>query len=259
MNEKHIAQLEAQLELLVEGTFTNLFRKRITAHDIAMKLARSLENTLRYAHDSDDMRPIAPDAYTIQLHPQIHQKLSQNSPQLLTSLSQHIVDLVAQSGYRLNVQPVVQLVADDKLAVAEVEVEALHTTEGQNTTQSMQPILAPKQQAPKNPQLIINEGERIIELKGSLLNVGRADDNHIILDDPFCSRHHLQLRLRFGSYTLFDVDSRAGTTVNNIPVAEHQLQSGDVIKIGHTQLVYLTHSDKSNTNSTTQSLDPVIF
>lgn len=258
MNEKHIANIEAQLELLVEGTFTNLFRKRVTAHDIAMKLARSLENTLRYAQDNDE-RPIAPDAYTIHLHPKVQEKLSQNGSQIVSSLSQHIVDLVAQSGYRLNAEPVVQLIADTDLTIGEVEVEALHTTDGQNTTQSMQPIATSKHQTPKKPQLIINEGERIIELKETILNIGRADDNHIILDDPFCSRHHLQLRLRFGSYTLFDVDSRAGTTVNNIRVAEHQLQSGDVIKVGHTQLVYLTHSDKSNTSNTTQSLDPVTF
>lgn len=259
MNEKYIARLEAQLEELVEGTFTNLFRRRVTAHDIAMKLARSMENSLRYTRDAGDARPIAPDSYTIQLHPAIEEKLRKKSPNLLQSLSQHIVELVAQSGYRLNAEPVVQLVGTTVMDKSEVEVEAHHTSEGESPTQAMQPIPAKQKQAPQNVQLIINNGERTIQLSESLLNIGRADDNDIILDDSYCSRHHIQLRLRFGDYTLFDVSSRSDTTVNNIRVSEHQLQSGDVIKIGETRLIYLTGNDKSNTAGTTQSLDPVTF
>ena len=67
------------------------------------------------------------------------------------------------------------------------------------------------------------------------------------------------MRLRFGAYTLFDVNSRGGTMVNNIRVTEHQLQSGDVIKIGGTKLTYIAENNKSNSTGTTQSLDPVIY
>jgi pSer/pThr/pTyr-binding forkhead associated (FHA) protein len=49
----------------------------------------------------------------------------------------------------------------------------------------------------------------------------------------------VQLRLRFGSYTLFDMNSHAGVLVNDVPVREHRLQPGDVIRLGKTQLVYL--------------------
>lgn len=258
MKEKYIAQLESQLEQLIEGAFTNLFRKRVTAHDIAMKLARSMENALRYAQDGDT-RPIAPDAYTIYLNPSIENKLRQNSPDLLKLLAGHIVDLVTQSAYRLNAEPVVQLVATEKLSVSDVEVDAIHTGESENTTRSMQPIPSKQKKAPENPQLIINQGERTVVLGEPVLNIGRGDDNHIVLDDAYCSRHHIQLRLRFGAYTLFDVNSRGGTTVNNIRVTEHQLQAGDIIKIGATQMVYLEKADRSNHTGTTQSLDPVTF
>jgi len=258
MKEKYIAQLESQLEQLIEGTFTNFFRRRVTAHDIAMKLARSMENALRYGQDGDT-RPIAPDAYTIHLNPAVVNKLQHNSPDLLKSLGEHIVELVTQSGYQLNAEPVVQLVAMKKLPESDVEVEALHTGESENTTRSMQPIPTKQEKAPQNPQLIINQGERTVILSEPVMNIGRGDDNHIVLDDPYCSRHHVQLRLRFGAYTLFDVNSRSGTTVNNIRVTEHQLQPGDIIKIGGTQMVYLTENDRSSRTGTTQSLDPVKF
>lgn len=258
MNEKYIAQLEAQLEHIVEGTFTNLFRKRLNAHDIAMKLARAMENTLRYAQDGDS-RPIAPDSYTIRLNTLIEEKLAQSSPNLNKILSQHIIELVAQSGYRLNVAPVVQIVSDKALSTGDIEIDAIHTSDSTNTTQAMQPIPITPKIALKNPQLVINNGERTITLSEPLLNIGRGDDNHIVLEDAYCSRHHIQLRLRFGAYTLFDVNSRGGTMVNNIRVTEHALQSGDVIKIGHTQLTYIVENDKSNSTGTTQSLDPVRF
>ncbi len=258
MNEKYIAQLEAQLEHIVEGAFTNLFRKRLNAHDIAMKLARAMENTLRYAQDGDS-RPIAPDSYTISLHPSVGEKLVQNRPDLTDILGHHIVELVSQSGYRLNIEPVVQLVTSDVVSMSDIEVEASHTTDTSNTTQAMQSIPIPPKLPPKNPQLIINNGQRTITLLDPVLNIGRGDDNHIVLDDPYCSRHHVQLRLRFGAYTLFDVNSRGGTMVNNIRVTEHQLQSGDVIKIGGTKLTYIAENNKSNSTGTTQSLDPVIY
>ena len=156
-------------------------------------------------------------------------------------------------------EPVVQLVKDDTLAISDIEVDAIHTTDSVNPTEAMQAIPLNPKKTPKNPQLIVNNAQRTISLRDPVLNVGRGDDNHIILDDPYCSRHHIQLRLRFGAYTLFDVNSSGGTRVNNIQVTEHQLQSGDVINIGHSQLTYIVETDTSDTTGTTQSLDPVTF
>jgi hypothetical protein len=43
-----------------------------------------------------------------------------------------------------------------------------------------------------------------------------------------------------------------------VRVSEHQLQAGDVIRIGDTQLLYVTDEDKGNASAhTTQTLPPV--
>ena len=256
MNEKHIAQLEARLEELVEGTFTNLFRRKVSAHDIAMKLARSMESNLRYAQDGDS-RPIAPDNYAIHLHVEIQNTLQRTLPDLSATLSSHIVDLASQSGYRLSVNPIVRLVSNPDMDRGEVNIVATHSSEGDNSTQAMQPIPIEKQAKPVNPQLVIN-GTRSMTLTEPVLNIGRSDDNHIVLDDAFVSRHHIQLRLRSGTYMLFDVNSHGGTYVNKVKITEHRLQSGDVIRIGKTQIIYVIENDKSgNAPGTTQSLDPI--
>jgi FHA domain-containing protein len=256
MNEKHIAQLEARLEELVESAFTNLFRKTVSAHDIAMKLARSMESNLRYVQDADS-RPIAPDNYAIHLHPDIQNELQRNLPKLAQILHSHIVDLVSQSEYRLSGNPIVSLIANHDIKAGELDIVATHSQEGDNSTQAMQPILIEQEAKPIKPQLVIN-GTRTISLIQPLLNIGRGADNHIVLDDTFVSRHHIQLRLRFGMYMLFDVNSRSGTYVNNVLIKEHPLQAGDVIRIGNTQIIYLIEDDKSGmAPSTTQSLDPI--
>jgi pSer/pThr/pTyr-binding forkhead associated (FHA) protein len=101
----------------------------------------------------------------------------------------------------------------------------------------MKRIDIPQSAAPKNPQLIIN-GEQTVPLTDQIVNIGRSRDNQIVLNDPYASRHHIQLRLRFGVYTLFDTQSQGGVYVNDVIVREHRLQPGDVIRLGKTQMVY---------------------
>ncbi|MBZ0288066.1 MAG: FHA domain-containing protein, partial [Anaerolineae bacterium] len=69
--------------------------------------------------------------------------------------------------------------------------------------------------------------------------IGRSHENDVILDDQHVSRFHAQVRLRFGHYVIFDADSASGTFVNDVRVREHRLQTGDVIRIGGTSLVYM--------------------
>jgi pSer/pThr/pTyr-binding forkhead associated (FHA) protein len=258
MNEKHIAQFEARLEQLVEGAFTNLIRKKISPHDLAMKLARSMEGNLRYSQDADDNRPVAPDKYTIHVHPETFDQFQPTWSELNTILNQQMIELATQSEYRLIQSPIIRLIPDKHIGRKDVTVRAAHTQSTENNTEAMQPIrLNSSKPELKNPQLIIN-GERTIPLTEPVLNIGRGVDNHIMLDDKYVSRHHVQIRLRFGVHTLFDVNSRTGTYVNNVRVTEHQLQAGDVIRIGDTKIIYVTDEGKGRDSAgTTQTLNPV--
>lgn len=253
MNDKQIARLEAQLERLVENVFTSLFRKSVTAHDIAVKIARAMDTQLQPAQ-GDDVRPIAPDQYTISLNRAVCDHLMKTRPNLASLLSQHVLELATQTGYRLMIAPRVGIVPHDGLDTDDLLVEAVHSEEAQAGTALMQPVrVSPSLPAP-NAYLVI--GERTIPLTQSLINIGRSTDNHIVLEDQFVSRHHIQLRLRFGVYTLFDVESRSGTYVNNVLLNEHRLQSGDVIHIGRTQLVYMIDSGRVSL-TTTDHVPPV--
>ncbi|MCA9912969.1 MAG: FHA domain-containing protein [Anaerolineae bacterium] len=255
MNEKPLTQLEGRIERLVEGVFTSIFGKKVQAHDIALQLARSMENSLRYSPD-DERHPVAPDFYVIRFHPDTMKQWNAN-PTLTETLSDGLSDFAAQCGYSLHSRPTIRIVADSALEKGSVSVRAKHTKASENSTQSMQPIRTEDQNDISNPPQLIINGNRIITLEESFVSVGRSDQNQIILDDPSVSRQHIQIRRRFGFFTLFDVNSRGGTYVNNIRVLEHQLQSGDVIRLGNTQIVYVSGGSDNEPPHTTQSIDPI--
>lgn len=237
MNDQAIARLEAKLERLIEGAFAQLFSKTIRAQDIALHLARAMEGSIQPARDGDP-RPYAPDQYTIRLNPDVYDHLMARQPALAQILSQHLVELAASVGYRLSDVPTIELIAEPNVEANHLIVHARHAAGAIPSTAVMKRIEIPETRAPQNPQLIVN-GENTILLKDTVINIGRSRDNHIVLNDPYASRHHVQLRLRFGVYTLFDTQSQGGVMVNDVVVREHRLQPGDVIRIGKTQMVYL--------------------
>ena len=91
-------------------------------------------------------------------------------------------------------------------------------------------------------QLIVVAGPdkgRSFPITGAeILLIGRSKATQTALADPHVSRVHCQVEVEDGKIMLMDNESAAGTLVNGKRVSQHQLRSGDVIKIGETQLRY---------------------
>ncbi len=260
MNEELLSRFEANIERLVENAFANFFGKKIQAHDIALQLARAMEQGVRVRHGADH-RPFAPDVYQISLSSPIYEYLTANHPTLAQKLSQHVITLATQTGYRLLNTPAIEFVSDPSMERNHIAVQAVHSDKPENSTAAMQRVMIPvrTEHSDVNAYLLVSS-DRSFRLDKDIINIGRYRDNDIILDDPYVSRHHLQLRKRFGKYMLFDVHSQAGTFVNNVRVREHQLQAGDVILLGKSQLIYMedVSHDEDDPLSQTDTLDPVV-
>ena len=67
------------------------------------------------------------------------------------------------------------------------------------------------------------------------------------LTDDAVSREHALARLDGDRVTVFDLGSRTGTTVDGNLIAGRRLASGDVIALGHSELVF-THVEAANGN-----------
>ncbi|WP_300007283.1 FhaA domain-containing protein [Pseudonocardia sp.] len=70
--------------------------------------------------------------------------------------------------------------------------------------------------------------------------IGRGQESSFRLPDTGVSRRHLEVSWDGQSATLTDLGSTNGTTVNGNPVQTWQLNDGDVIRVGHSSLVFRT-------------------
>ena len=68
--------------------------------------------------------------------------------------------------------------------------------------------------------------------------IGRSKDCDVQLADPNASRRHAELRQEGSAYWLIDLDSTNGSSVNGHRTARAKLDTGDVITIGSTELLF---------------------
>jgi len=88
------------------------------------------------------------------------------------------------------------------------------------------------------------------ELEQGSLSIGRNHDNILSIDDPAVSNHHAQIVTVFDSSYIEDLGSTNGTFVNGKPIKTHTLHNGDVLTMGHYQILF-----QSETTATTQNAD----
>jgi pSer/pThr/pTyr-binding forkhead associated (FHA) protein len=245
-----LSRLEKRLSSLIEGNIARLFMGRIRAHEVAIAMARAMDEQ---AWRGDQNIPIAPDAYLVKLHPDDLAALQASTPDLDERLSESLIDLVTRAEMGLDQPPTVTLAADPDVMPFSIVVVASHTNRPpiiQESTERLEvpasilsagtanlPADAESATLPE-AHLILN-GTQHIALNRPVINIGRSPDNHIILGDPRVSRHHAQIRSRFGRFSVFDLNSKAGTFVNDVAISESVLRTGDVITFACVQAIYV--------------------
>ncbi|HEY68247.1 MAG TPA: DUF3662 domain-containing protein [Thermoflexia bacterium] len=237
-----IARFEALAERLVEGTFARLFAGRLSPLEVATHLTRAMED---HQVVSPEGTPQAPTHYWVHLHPDNCDALAIEQPALEEELAHHVTELAAQAGLALEVTPVVHVLPDEGIGPHEVHVEARWMPEEVPETEKTREMEASGGEAraaaemlPLGRPFLILEGHRHVNLLQPVVSIGRALDNDVIIEDPRVSRHHAQLRRRYGRYVLYDLGSSGGTTINGYPVEECVLHSGDVISFAGVQVIY---------------------
>jgi hypothetical protein len=70
----------------------------------------------------------------------------------------------------------------------------------------------------------------------TVTQIGRASSNTVVLDDGYSSNRHALITRRSGQWWLEDLESRNGTLLNGVGLAETAVvSSGDQITIGTVQ------------------------
>jgi hypothetical protein len=96
----------------------------------------------------------------------------------------------------------------------------------------------PPRQRTYSAQLIVDGTPRTLNLEQGSNIVGRGTESDLQLIDQGVSRRHLDVHIAEGRAVAYDLGSTNGTSVNGHPVQSQHLQHGDVIRVGHTRLVF---------------------
>ena len=86
--------------------------------------------------------------------------------------------------------------------------------------------------------VVVDQTNQRFDLRIGSNIVGRGTDADLQLLDQGISRRHLDIQFDGNYATAYDLGSTNGTAVNGHEVGSQVLRHGDVIRIGHTRLVY---------------------
>ena len=245
-----LSRFEALAETLVEGAFARLLHSRLQPVEVARCIARAMEDGQIIGPEGGVW---APNYYWVFLNPADYAALHNLQPSLETELTNYVVDLTRRGGMALHTRPVVQTRPSEEVPPHRVHVEArfLPGEQAVSVKPGMTQELPAAQRAPVVPQsppapaekpltshCTLRYAGRRIPIVEPLISLGRSLDNDVIVSEPQVSRRHAQLRRRYGRYTLYDLGSTGGTTVNGQPVQECALDNGDVIALAGVELVF---------------------
>lgn len=239
-----ISRFEALAEWLVEGAFGRWFAGQLHPLEVALQLARAMEDG-RVLNLRGER--LAPNVYWVYLNPEDYDALREAQPTLPDDLTQSVVALAQQADLVMAQSPAVEVHSAESIPRHRVSVTARYVpvkeqVEAGGTseldTQALAALRAEMERVPNAQPFLILDGRRTVPLDRPIVTLGRSLDNNIVVNDGRVSRHHAQLRRRAGRYVIYDMGSSGGTFVNDDRVSECLLQPGDVISLAGAQVIY---------------------
>jgi Protein of unknown function (DUF3662)/Inner membrane component of T3SS, cytoplasmic domain len=247
-----LRNLEAKLGGLVEGAFGRAFKTNVQPVELAHKLAKEMEENQMVSVS----RVYVPNHYRVYLSPGDREQFSSYEPALRKELSDYLLEHARQERLALTSRPQIEFHTDERLELGEFGIQAqlLGAPEeedeggaaaapsagdfGHTMVYSPDREARPLEPSPARGQaLLIGEGRRHA-LHGERALVGRSRECDVVISDPNVSRRHIELRRGERGWAAIDLGSTNGMKVNGRRVSHAELEPGDRITIGVTELVF---------------------
>jgi hypothetical protein len=79
---------------------------------------------------------------------------------------------------------------------------------------------------------------RVVPLDAEITTIGSIEGNSVVLPDSAVSKKHAGIRLADGRFELADLGSTNGVFVNGARTPKKQLEDGDLVQIGLSEIVF---------------------
>jgi hypothetical protein len=260
-----LRNLEAKLGGLVEGAFGRAFKTSVQPVELAHKLAKEMEDNQKVSVS----RVYVPNHYRVFLSPQDRDQFASYEPALRKELSDYLLEHARQERLALTSRPQIEFHTDERLALGEFGIQAQLLGEPEDEEPgagrgargasehsiSEQPApsagdfgntmvySADRAARPLEPELgrrqalLVTEGRRNA-LRGDHVVVGRSRECEVTVSDPNVSRRHIELRRGDHGWSAIDLGSTNGMKVNGRRIGHAELNPGDRITIGVTDLTF---------------------
>jgi hypothetical protein len=267
-----LQRFERRLEGMVGLAFARLFKGKVHPAEIAKALQREADEQRSVMGEG---RVLAPNVYVVSLGRTDFEHLGQWSDQLAEELADMVAEHIDDEGYQVFDKVTVQLEQDTDLPTGVFEVSSHVADPSRPPARDDLAVAAPPRVPPngahpplpplpplrgrvatdtgkQGPSIVGRSGNRpgvthvlVVDGPGTRHElttgrnvIGRGTEADIRLPDTGVSRKHVDVVLDGGTATVEDLGSTNGTLVNGRRVTRHALSDGDVIRIGHSVLVY---------------------
>ncbi|MCS7056959.1 MAG: FHA domain-containing protein [Thermoflexales bacterium] len=224
-------RLEDLAQQLIEASLARALGGKLAASEVLRAIVRAIEDAQAGSNSL-----VAPNHFWVTLNEGDLRALEGEHPQLADALSEQVRQIMLQMGLRLDAPPRVLLWGASHMPPRHLQVKARWIAFNlAQTDTSATPALP----LPRRPFLIV-DGQRQINLTSTLVRVGRAHDNDVVMDDRRVSRHHLELRWQSDAerFLAVDLNSSGGTRLNGYPIKQCTLEAGDVLSLGGVEIIY---------------------
>jgi Protein of unknown function (DUF3662)/FHA domain len=264
-----LQRFERRLEGMVGLAFARIFKGKVHPAEIAKALQREADEQRNVLGEG---RVLAPNMYVVRLGEVDFSNLAEWSGQLADELADMVTEHISDEGYQTFGAVSVQLERDDALPTGVFEVSShvadparpasrddLAAGPTHGPASAGHPALPPlpplrgrvaTDTGRQSPSVVGRAGSRVqhvlvVDGPGTRHHlstgrnvIGRGTEADIRLPDTGVSRKHVDVVLDNGTAVAEDLGSTNGTLVNGRRISRQPLADGDVIRIGHSVLVY---------------------
>jgi hypothetical protein len=246
--------IEQRLEGLVEGFFTKVFRSGLQPVEVGRKILREMGENKTVSVN----RIYAPNEFRVLMGTDDYGRFSQMEAGLQREFSELVIDAAKQNRWNLMGIPRISFVESDGLGKGEFRVEASLTAD-KNVPGQVGTHEPDEHDASSTHAISSSTAERLgvsgsgaflvvidddgkpkerIAITREPVTIGRLSTNDIVLADTNTSRRHAELRRTEDTWSIVDLGSTNGSTVNGYTVKEQVLQHGDELGFGTSRLVF---------------------